>query len=516
MKYKLSDYNITNEPLQEGKSREILDILQEIHIDVAKGRKYLLKKLPKLIKKYPKEPIFKNHLIIVYEENGMKEKAYELCKEIVAKHPDYFMGKINLSAFYIKEGKLDLALELLGEDLELKSLFPNKERFHTDMIFAYNNVVIRYLTEKKEFDRAEEYLAFLRDLDPSDPKLSKIEQYINFSKNMDRMSNMFLNTPKNTGDKAIEKRAKIQTEKPPKFHFPKEMNWLYKKNSINKEEINHILNLNKDLLEEDLISILNDCIVRYDYFESNEDISNMNFYAILLLSELKSEKALNVYLEKLRQDDEFSDFWYGDFYSDLTIIYISSIIENNIDKLFDFLKESDIYQFHKYYIVEALLYISEKQPNYREQIINKLKNLLEFYIKNGDDILLSHPTLNAFIGLSVSDFKINELVPNIKELYKRDLMDISVMGDMADFEEYLLERKGRNPYEERKLLQGTSVYENFNILDEILNKKPNDTPLPFDENLLNESVSNKNKKIGRNEPCPCGSGKKYKKCCLNN
>lgn len=22
-------------------------------------------------------------------------------------------------------------------------------------------------------------------------------------------------------------------------------------------------------------------------------------------------------------------------------------------------------------------------------------------------------------------------------------------------------------------------------------------------------------KIGRNEPCPCGSGKKYKHCCLN-
>jgi hypothetical protein len=21
--------------------------------------------------------------------------------------------------------------------------------------------------------------------------------------------------------------------------------------------------------------------------------------------------------------------------------------------------------------------------------------------------------------------------------------------------------------------------------------------------------------IGRNDPCPCGSGKKYKKCCLN-
>jgi len=26
----------------------------------------------------------------------------------------------------------------------------------------------------------------------------------------------------------------------------------------------------------------------------------------------------------------------------------------------------------------------------------------------------------------------------------------------------------------------------------------------------------KPKKIGRNEPCPCGSGKKYKKCCGKN
>jgi uncharacterized protein YchJ len=29
------------------------------------------------------------------------------------------------------------------------------------------------------------------------------------------------------------------------------------------------------------------------------------------------------------------------------------------------------------------------------------------------------------------------------------------------------------------------------------------------------SKSRKRKKIGRNDPCPCGSGKKYKKCCLN-
>jgi len=28
-------------------------------------------------------------------------------------------------------------------------------------------------------------------------------------------------------------------------------------------------------------------------------------------------------------------------------------------------------------------------------------------------------------------------------------------------------------------------------------------------------IRRKEKKIGRNEPCPCKSGLKYKKCCLN-
>ena len=36
-----------------------------------------------------------------------------------------------------------------------------------------------------------------------------------------------------------------------------------------------------------------------------------------------------------------------------------------------------------------------------------------------------------------------------------------------------------------------------------------------DVKLLPKKTSEMNKeKVGRNDPCPCGSGKKYKKCCL--
>ncbi len=32
---------------------------------------------------------------------------------------------------------------------------------------------------------------------------------------------------------------------------------------------------------------------------------------------------------------------------------------------------------------------------------------------------------------------------------------------------------------------------------------------------VRDLVTNTDKKVGRNDPCPCGSGKKYKKCCMN-
>ncbi|MBT8419408.1 MAG: SEC-C domain-containing protein, partial [Gammaproteobacteria bacterium] len=45
--------------------------------------------------------------------------------------------------------------------------------------------------------------------------------------------------------------------------------------------------------------------------------------------------------------------------------------------------------------------------------------------------------------------------------------------------------------------------------------KSGETAKPGDlRKLLKASTSSSRNKIGRNEPCPCGSGKKYKKCCL--
>ena len=49
----------------------------------------------------------------------------------------------------------------------------------------------------------------------------------------------------------------------------------------------------------------------------------------------------------------------------------------------------------------------------------------------------------------------------------------------------------------------------------LMNLKFVETSIGKSEEKTNEekSISQINKKVKRNEPCPCGSGKKYKKCC---
>jgi hypothetical protein len=56
------------------------------------------------------------------------------------------------------------------------------------------------------------------------------------------------------------------------------------------------------------------------------------------------------------------------------------------------------------------------------------------------------------------------------------------------------------------------------VHDESMDKKTKEmqAPVPIDQALDALMMGrNRVKKVGRNDPCPCGSGRKHKKCCLN-
>jgi preprotein translocase subunit SecA len=50
-------------------------------------------------------------------------------------------------------------------------------------------------------------------------------------------------------------------------------------------------------------------------------------------------------------------------------------------------------------------------------------------------------------------------------------------------------------------------------IDEIREKTHHDYILNRGDEATQATVKRERQMIGRNAPCPCGSGKKYKKCC---
>jgi len=73
----------------------------------------------------------------------------------------------------------------------------------------------------------------------------------------------------------------------------------------------------------------------------------------------------------------------------------------------------------------------------------------------------------------------------------------------ADIPELPAIREKRKEDEKRQKLRGKELNDMFGNMGNIKNKEK---VIPFQKET---------KKIGRNDPCPCGSGKKHKKCCLN-
>ena len=120
----------------------------------------------------------------------------------------------------------------------------------------------------------------------------------------------------------------------------------------------------------------------------------------------------------------------------------------------------------------------EFYPELREQVVQINTDLLEKANLGA--------MLNGFLVSNLIDLKATESINTIRQAIKLNLVDTGVAGDMEDVEiELGLRTKRVSP---RPNFQYVNTTESFQ------------SPI-------------RKEKIGRNDPCPCGSGKKYKKCC---
>jgi preprotein translocase subunit SecA len=89
------------------------------------------------------------------------------------------------------------------------------------------------------------------------------------------------------------------------------------------------------------------------------------------------------------------------------------------------------------------------------------------------------------------DLQAVEAIEVIRGAFRRKSVDLAIAGDIEDVEIAMGLR-------ERRATPAPS----YHVRPVSGSGQPGDQDLP------------RRLKAGRNDPCPCGSGKKYKKCCL--
>lgn len=192
------------------------------------------------------------------------------------------------------------------------------------------------------------------------------------------------------------------------------------------------------------------------------------------LGQLRAAEAVPVLLEQLALLDDDDDEWAGEELPDV----FGMIGEAAVQGLTGYVRNKQNSLMMRAVAASALAKIGIRFPETRETCIAVLeKELARFSQKDAE--------LNGFLVSYLLDLQAVEALATIEVAYQRDCVDPTVCGDFEDVEIDLGVRDKRT--------------------------KPRANLWAFDPPAGQVSK----KKVGRNEPCPCGSGKKYKKCCLN-
>jgi len=173
----------------------------------------------------------------------------------------------------------------------------------------------------------------------------------------------------------------------------------------------------------------------------------------------------------------------------------SMIGSASLPALEKFLSDDGVNAINRISIPGCLERIAKDHPACWKDCVCVLNRQLERYEANA-------PILNGFLVSSLADLNAIESIDIIRTAYSKECVDISVLGDLEDAEIWMGIRKRRSTLPPRH-----SMFPDIPQLN-----LPN-----FDPDLKDVSAFpvQRRVKVGRNDPCPCGSGKKFKKCCLH-
>jgi tetratricopeptide (TPR) repeat protein len=557
--YKKYGLKITDAPILTEHNKHLTHTSHRFHRIVTENKNItpqLINEIESYITRYPKVAALKNYLYIAYVQTKQKERAMITLNQTIAQHPNYIFGHLNLADKCIEEKNYDKAAAILKAPYDIRH-FETEAYIHYSAFWSYYATATHVEIARNNIEEAQRLHRLLFEYDPTDTSLEELGLRIVIARM--KTNSLF--------QKMENKREVISTLKPiqgsylsdsngkPIFHHTEiHQIYSYSINDIPKEVIQQILALPRPTLIADLEHALLDSVLRYDYFQSiewNEAENDFAFHALYLLTELKAYESLPVVLDFLRQSDDFSEFWCSDLLENYFHPTLYLLAHTQLTALKSYVLEENNFTWFRLLATHVATQVALKEPERREEVLQWFREVIEYHLAQpNNDNLIDTYFLDGLMD-DMINFGAVELIEDIKTLYATGWISDVASGNLEEIlkEIQIDDRAYHNkplPVDIYELYSGdyqnreakSNRYIDTSKISEVLS----DPYEQFLTTLLSKSLSNKAKqdmyeyddeeeeddddmtllphmtvkraepKTGRNDPCPCGSGQKYKKC----
>ncbi len=214
-------------------------------------------------------------------------------------------------------------------------------------------------------------------------------------------------------------------------------------------------------------------------------------HAIHILPKIGSKAALDAILYAIRERPEDLGDWLTEDIPSI-LAHFGTLAFGSAKEL---VEDPSLDPFVRSSAARALCAIAKKVPDRRKAVVSMLRERIRD--PNEDEEFAS------LIMDDLAEFRDPEALQDLKEAFPGDL----------EFIENIYQRKDEWDVHRRDMKDPIEFFSTQNI-SRLRNINYGGREGKWKEKRAFPSTSKKRSKVGRNAPCPCGSGKKYKKCCL--
>ncbi len=488
-------------------------ILQECFFQRNENPKQSVAKLKKLAQKYPKSAHIQSELLSLLHEIGDTEASEQVLAELIENCPTYVFAYTEKVAQLIDDRRYDEVPQWLGESLCLQKRVPEVDVFHPAEFGAYYSMVAHYHLTCDRPELAQTIADELEDrFGKENPDVESLLQALNFysaQKDFKKANETAIHT-------VVEPRAPLPEVVPePDYQHPAEMQMLMAADVVlNASELNQLLSLPPSSLIDDLEKILRHVIDYGSQYESNADRPAFFVaHALFLLGELDAKSSLPTVLDFLSLEADVIHFWLLTAYEQDIWVPLHRLVDGQFDKATAWMQQAGISGLGKALLVGAIGRIADVDPDRRQEILSWLGDQMEFMAASPVADNIADTQVASELIWTAGELGATELEASCIKLAQTGLANEFMVGDVEMIKEDLATKVLED--ESQSVPNLSELYETIAADLQPSTEEPDSAMDPFLHGAVSENAPyvKSTPDIGRNDPCPCGSGKKYKKCC---